>query len=326
MIPLLAASVILSSMIGRTLMAGAATDCGSHKRDVLFMVDNTSMNRSEFAILKQALVDIVDTFTISPDNIQVTVTTYPDVVMLLWLSFQTDKSRLKDRILNLDPNSKNQPLSPTKAIDVGRYNAFGGGDRADASNVALLFAGSKLYLTEEDVSKSDHLKENKKVELFCLGVKNAYVSQLNQFASLPSSDHVFFSDTYSNLATLVPELAQIACANCSMTPCQGSQICDLSTNTCIDQTPLVTAPRKECPMNLYERQSYRISGCPIVMTTFAESPIVCAVHCCSTEGCTNFNMAREADILNNCQLLTCTDTDMLSESEHHDFYTPTCVP
>ncbi|XP_046551380.1 collagen alpha-1(XIV) chain-like [Haliotis rubra] len=326
MIPLLAASFFLSSMTGRTLMAGAATDCGSHKRDVLFMVDNTSMNRSEFALLKQALADIVDTFTISPDNFRVSVTTYPDVVFLLWTSYLNNKSELKQGILNLALKSQNPPLSPKNAIDMARFYVFGGGDRADASNVVLLFAGNELYVTDEDVSKSNDLKEDKKVEWFCLGVKNANVSQLNQFASLPSSDHVFFSDTYSDLGTLVPELAQIACDKCSMTPCQGSQICDLSTNTCIDQTPQVTAPRKECPMNLYERQSYRISGCPVVMTTFAESPIVCAVHCRSTEGCTNFNMAREADILNNCQLLTCTDTDMLTESGDHDFYIPTCVP
>ncbi|XP_067668153.1 matrilin-3-like [Haliotis asinina] len=327
MVPLLVVSVILSFMAGRTLMTGAVTDCGSHKRDVLFMVDNASMNRTEFAILKQVLVDIVDSFTISPDNIQVSVTTYPDTVMLLWLSFRTDKERLKKSILNLEPNSKNPPLSPTNAINVAKLYVFGGADRADASDVVLLFAGNELYLTEEDFKKSNDLKGVKKVEWYCLGVKNAKVPQLNQFASLPSSDHVYFSDSYSNLGALVPELAQIACDNCSMAPCQGSQICDLLTNTCVDQTPKeVTAPRKDCAMNHYQRQSHRISGCPVVMTTFAESSIVCAVHCRSTEGCTDFNMARKADILDNCQLVKCTAADMLTVSGDYDFYTPTCVP
>ncbi|XP_046344037.2 uncharacterized protein LOC124124803 isoform X2 [Haliotis rufescens] len=304
MVPLLIASIILSSIPGRTVITRAATDCGTQKKDVLFLVHRSqSMNISEFAILKQMLVDIVDTFTInSDDNVKVSIITYQTVMMNL----PSDKSELKNAILSLKHRSEKPPISALQAIRTAQLYIFGHGDRSDAANVALLIAGDRLNEIEESLSTRDDMKVEQKVEWFCLGVKNADVQQLNRFASNSTHDHVFYSESYNNLGKLVPRLAQITC-----------DPSDRSSNTGIDGTS--QAPRK-IRTNLYHRQSHRISGCPAAMTTYAESSIACGVQCSSSESCMGFNMALKADILNTCQLVTCAVTYNLTASGDHDFY------
>ncbi|XP_071084561.1 matrilin-3-like [Haliotis cracherodii] len=305
MVPLLIASIIVSSsMPGKTVITRAATDCGTQKKDVVFIIDcSQSMNISEFAILKQVLVDIVDTFTISSDNnVKVSIITYEDVIMYL----PRDKSNLKNAILNMEHGSERPPISALQAITMAQNYIFGHGDRPDAANVLLLIAGDQLNGLEESVSNSDFMKEAQNVEWFCLGVKNADVQQLNLFASNATHDHVFYSESYNNLGKLVPRLAQITC-NPS----------DRSPNTGIDGT---SQDPRNSTTDLYHRQSHRISGCPAAMTTYIESSIACGVQCSSSESCMGFNMALKADILNTCQLVTCAETYNLTASGDHDFY------
>ncbi|XP_046377926.2 vitrin-like isoform X1 [Haliotis rufescens] len=305
MVPLLIASIILSSsMPGKTVITRAATDCGTQKKDVLFLVHRSqSMNISEFAFLKQMLVDIVDTFTInSDDNVVVSIITYETVIM----SLPSDKSKLKNAILNMKHGSEKPPTSASAAITTAKYTIFGHGDRPDAANVVLLIAGDRLNEIEESVSNRDDMEVDKKVEWFCLGVKNADVQQLNLFASNSTLDHVFYSDSYNILWKLVPRLAQITC-----------DPSDRSPNTGIDGT---SQDPRNSTTNLYHRQSHRISGCPVAMTTYAESSIACGVQCSSSESCMGFNMALKADILNTCQLVTCAVTYNLTASGDHDFY------
>ncbi|XP_028295280.1 matrilin-3a isoform X1 [Gouania willdenowi] len=204
----------------------AKTDaqCRSRPLDLVFIIDSSrSVRPGEFEKVKIFLADMVDTLDVGSDATRVAVVNYASTVKIEFL--------LKDHSSILDMKkaiSRIEPLAAGTmtglAIKTAMNEAFteqsGARPRSkNISKVAIIVTDGRPQDQVEEVSAAARAAG---VEIYAVGVDRADMRSLQQMASLPLEDHVFYVETYGVIEKLTSKFRETLCG---LDPCAIGHDC-----------------------------------------------------------------------------------------------------
>uniref|UniRef100_A0A672GS30 Matrilin-3-like n=1 Tax=Salarias fasciatus TaxID=181472 RepID=A0A672GS30_SALFA len=187
--------------------------CRSRPLDLVFIIDSSrSVRPGEFEKVKIFLGDMVDTLDVGSDATRVAVVNYASTVKIEFL--------LKDHFSQLDMKkaiSRIEPLAAGTmtglAIKTAMNEAFteqsGARPRSrNISKVAIIVTDGRPQDQVEEVSAEARASG---VEIYAVGVDRADMRSLQQMASIPLEDHVFYVETYGVIEKLTSKFRETLC-------------------------------------------------------------------------------------------------------------------
>ncbi|XP_074858009.1 collagen alpha-3(VI) chain isoform X2 [Carettochelys insculpta] len=176
------------------------------KRDIIFLLDGSlNVGNANFPFVRDFVVGLVNSLDVGYDKVRVGLVQFSDTPTTeFYLNSFPTKADIIARLRQLLPRG-GSVLNTGSALDFVLTNHFteAGGSRIDEQVpqvLVLLVAGQSA----DAVAEASNALARARVLTFCVGVRNADKTELQQMAFNPSM--VYFMDDFSSLAALPQEL------------------------------------------------------------------------------------------------------------------------
>ncbi|XP_056150120.1 matrilin-3a [Lampris incognitus] len=201
------------------------SQCRSRPLDLVFIIDSSrSVRPGEFEKVKIFLADMVDTLDVGPDATRVAVVNYASTVKIEFLlKDHLNKPDMKQAISRIEPLAAGTMTG--LAIKTAMNKAFteqsGARPRSTKiSKVAIIVTDGRPQDQVEEVSAAARASA---IEIYAVGVDRADMRSLQQMASVPLEDHVFYVETYGVIEKLTSKFRETLCG---VDPCTMGHDCE----------------------------------------------------------------------------------------------------
>lgn len=195
--------------------AGADNELQCGQVDLIFAADRSgSVGADNYQKMKEFMSNVVNSFVIHPNEVQVGVTTYSNWANhdIELTEFQYDKDDLKDHILNHITPYSGGVTNTADAINKA-MNMFNNHGRSTAEKVLVILTDGKPCCEANSVNDAINAAvaaKNAGIKVFAVGIgDNIDFDTLEQLACSP--DRVFQPCGFSELGKIVNRLAGQAC-------------------------------------------------------------------------------------------------------------------
>ncbi|XP_060907876.1 matrilin-3a isoform X5 [Labrus mixtus] len=204
----------------------AKTDsqCRSRPLDLVFIIDSSrSVRPVEFEKVKIFLADMVDTLDVGGEATRVAVVNYASTVKIEFLlKDYGNKPDMKKAISRIEPLAAGTMTG--LAIKTAMNEAFteqsGARPRSrNISKVGIIVTDGRPQDQVEEVSAAARASG---IEIYAVGVDRADMRSLQQMASIPLEDHVFYVETYGVIEKLTSKFRETLCG---LDPCAMGNDC-----------------------------------------------------------------------------------------------------
>ncbi|CAI9719093.1 Hypothetical predicted protein [Octopus vulgaris] len=196
-------------------MLSFITACKEGKADIMFVLDeSSSVGQKHFGTMKSFVENVATNLPVGSDSVHVGLLKYGfGVYEEFDLNTYQDPSSLKNAIEEV--GYEGGMTNTHKALDYLRTNSFTAakGDREDAPNIAILITDGKSFDKEKTKETAERLKAAG-VTVFSIGVENAVQEELEDIASKPSSEYVFYAENFSGLDEIKEHISADICNIC----------------------------------------------------------------------------------------------------------------
>ncbi|XP_069134272.1 collagen alpha-3(VI) chain-like [Argopecten irradians] len=185
--------------------------CQGDPADIIFILDESTSIQSQENFNKELdfVRDVSDMFDIGPDMTHVSVITYSDESQMRFtLSKYTDKASLEHAIKNIDWSTGNTYTN--KALDLLLAQSLSE-VRDGVSHIGIVITDGKSTDSKSTKQSAQNVLATGNIEMFAVGIGNAYKPELDIMASKPSEDYVFQIDNLDALESLKNKFAFRIC-------------------------------------------------------------------------------------------------------------------
>uniref|UniRef100_A0A3Q3LHP0 Matrilin 3 n=1 Tax=Mastacembelus armatus TaxID=205130 RepID=A0A3Q3LHP0_9TELE len=189
------------------------SQCRSRPMDLVFIIDSSrSVRPGEFEKVKTFLAHMVDTLDVGSEGTRVAVVNYASTVKIEFLlKHHFNKPDLKKAISRIEPLAAGTMTG--LAIKTAMNEAFteqsGARPRSkNISKVAIIVTDGRPQDQVEEVSAAARASG---IEIYAVGVDRADMRSLQQMASIPLEDHVFYVETYGVIEKLTAKFRETLC-------------------------------------------------------------------------------------------------------------------
>ncbi|KAM9798215.1 uncharacterized protein ACB057_009265 [Neosynchiropus ocellatus] len=201
------------------------TQCRSRRLDLVFIIDSSrSVRPMEFEKVKIFLADMVDTLDVGAEGTRVAVVNYASTVKTEFLlKDHFNKPELKKAISRIEPLAAGTMtgLAIRTAVNEAFTEQSGARPRSkNISKVAIIVTDGRPQDQVEEVSASARASG---IEIYAVGVDRADMKSLQQMASIPLEDHVFYVETYGVIEKLTSKFRETLCG---LDPCAMGNDCE----------------------------------------------------------------------------------------------------
>ncbi|XP_025113984.1 uncharacterized protein LOC112576009 [Pomacea canaliculata] len=190
----------------------SGTICGSSNIDLAFVVDtSSSLSPENFESAKTFASNVVDTFNIAPDSVQIAFMTFSSDVQLQFdFNDFSSKEAVKNAISRVQMKLGN--TATDKALDFAASQLFTAADgvRPNSAKVAVLLTDGKADRHSSAVASAQRLKDLG-VTIFVIGVGDVDRNELESLASNPVCTHVQQLTDYQDLDLILSDIRQMSC-------------------------------------------------------------------------------------------------------------------
>ncbi|XP_051265442.1 matrilin-3a isoform X2 [Dicentrarchus labrax] len=201
------------------------SQCRSRPLDLVFIIDSSrSVRPGEFEKVKIFLADMVDTLDVGTDATRVAVVNYASTVKIEFLlKDHFNKPDLKKAITRIEPLAAGTMtgLAIKTAVNEAFTEQSGSRPRSrKISKVAIIVTDGRPQDQVEEVSAAARASG---IEIYAVGVDRADMRSLQQMASIPLDDHVFYVETYGVIEKLTSKFRETLCG---LDPCAMGHDCE----------------------------------------------------------------------------------------------------
>nr|XP_046229942.1 matrilin-3a isoform X3 [Scatophagus argus] len=206
------------------------SQCRSRPLDLVFIIDSSrSVRPGEFEKVKIFLADMVDTLDVGTDATRVAVVNYASTVKIEFLlKDHFNKPDMKKAISRIEPLAAGTMtgLAIKTAVNEAFTEQSGARPRSrNISKVAIIVTDGRPQDQVEEVSAAARASG---IEIYAVGVDRADMRSLQQMASIPLEDHVFYVETYGVIEKLTSKFRETLCG---LDPCAMGHDCE---HTCVN--------------------------------------------------------------------------------------------
>ncbi|XP_034088128.1 matrilin-3a isoform X3 [Gymnodraco acuticeps] len=201
------------------------SQCMSRPLDLVFIIDSSrSVRPGEFEKVKIFLADMVDTLDVGAEATRVAVVNYASTVKIEFvLKNYFNKPDMKKAITRIEPLAAGTMTG--LAIKTAMNEAFteesGARPRSrKITKVAIIVTDGRPQDQVEEVSA---VARASGIEIYAVGVDRADMRSLQQMASIPLEDHVFYVETYGVIEKLTSKFRETLCG---LDPCSIGNDCE----------------------------------------------------------------------------------------------------
>ncbi|XP_063758446.1 matrilin-3a isoform X2 [Eleginops maclovinus] len=201
------------------------SQCRSRPLDLVFIIDSSrSVRPGEFEKVKIFLADMVDTLDVGSEATRVAVVNYASTVKIEFvLKNYFNKPDMKKAITRIEPLAAGTMTG--LAIKTAMNEAFteesGARPRSrKITKVAIIVTDGRPQDQVEEVSAAARASG---IEIYAVGVDRADMRSLQQMASIPLEDHVFYVETYGVIEKLTSKFRETLCG---LDPCAIGNDCE----------------------------------------------------------------------------------------------------
>uniref|UniRef100_A0A7N6BY94 VWFA domain-containing protein n=1 Tax=Anabas testudineus TaxID=64144 RepID=A0A7N6BY94_ANATE len=205
----------------------AKTDsqCRSRPLDLVFIIDSSrSVRPGEFEKVKTFLAHMVDTLDVGAEGTRVAVVNYASTVKIEFLlKDHFNKPDMKKAISRIEPLAAGTMtgLAIKSAMNEAFTELSGARPRSkNISKVAIIVTDGRPQDQVEEVSAAARASG---IEIYAVGVDRADMRSLQQMASIPLDDHVFYVETYGVIEKLTSKFRETLCG---LDPCASGHDCE----------------------------------------------------------------------------------------------------
>ncbi|MBN3313735.1 MATN3 protein, partial [Atractosteus spatula] len=209
-----------------SIRADTGTQCKSRPLDLVFIIDSSrSVRPGEFEKVKIFLSDMVDTLDIGQDATRVAVVNYASTVNIEFLlKTHFNKVDMKQAVSRIEPLSTGTMSGLAIKMAMTQVFTEPAGARMRSQNipkVAIIVTDGRPQDKVEEVSAQ---ARGAGIEIYAVGVDRADMQSLQQMASAPLDDHVFYVETYGVIEKLTSKFRETLCG---VDPCTlGNHGCE----------------------------------------------------------------------------------------------------
>ncbi|XP_035534909.1 matrilin-3a isoform X1 [Morone saxatilis] len=247
----------------------AKTDsqCRSRPLDLVFIIDSSrSVRPGEFEKVKIFLADMVDTLDVGTDATRVAVVNYASTVKIEFLlKDHFNKPDLKKAITRIEPLAAGTMtgLAIKTAVNEAFTEQSGSRPRSrKISKVAIIVTDGRPQDQVEEVSAAARASG---IEIYAVGVDRADMRSLQQMASIPLDDHVFYVETYGVIEKLTSKFRETLCG---LDPCAMGHDCE---HICVNTNAsyyckcrngyILNADKKTCSLKQVKVEVVQVDPC-----------------------------------------------------------------
>ncbi|KAL6095855.1 matn3 [Pungitius sinensis] len=199
--------------------------CRSRPMDLVFIIDSSrSVRPGEFEKVRIFLADMVDTLDVGADATRVAVVNYASTVKIEFLlKSHFNKPDMKKAISRIEPLATGTMtgLAIKTAVNDAFTEQSGARPRSRKINkVAIIVTDGRPQDQVEEVSAAARASG---IEIYAVGVDRADMRSLQQMASTPLDDHVFYVETYGVIEKLTSKFKETLCGP---EPCAMGHDCE----------------------------------------------------------------------------------------------------
>ncbi|XP_022080169.1 uncharacterized protein LOC110973572 [Acanthaster planci] len=192
------------------------SECLVRGIDLVFVMDSSgSVTSSNFELMKNFVLEVVDFFDIGPDRTRVSVIRYAsDASIQFSLNKYTDKTLLKQAIQRIEYSGGG--TQTVTALNLMESQSFLEGNGARPANqglprVAVVITDGQSQGPQAVAIPADRARE-KGITLFAIGVTSSVNDdELNAIANKPSETYVFHVDNFQAIANIGVTLQGTTC-------------------------------------------------------------------------------------------------------------------
>jgi hypothetical protein len=208
--------------------------CKAENLDIAFILDASgSLSATNFDQSKLFASEIVDSFKVGPDGVRVATLTFDSsVAKQFGFNKYTTTNDVKQAILAITQSGSGTATDLALIYAANQLFTVAGGSRPNAAKVAVIITDGVSRNTTLTAEAAKLLKAQN-VEVYAFGVGQAlYRPELISMASDPMCTHVKVLKDYTQLVSLLSEMARRSCeaASIQVTPSSGTYKCG------VDQT------------------------------------------------------------------------------------------
>ncbi|XP_029361069.1 collagen alpha-6(VI) chain-like isoform X1 [Echeneis naucrates] len=192
---------------------GIAEDCkGANVADVVFIVDESgSIEKTNFQLVRDFLHSMVGSLDVGLNRVRVGLVTYQDSTTAhIYLDTPRGKAEILQYISILPYSGGGTQTGA--ALNFTREQIFieTRGKRKGVQQVAVVITDGE---SQDRVSEAALNLRRDGVTIYCIGIRGAKISELEEMASHPSHGHIFNVESFTKLMPLKRELQKILCTN-----------------------------------------------------------------------------------------------------------------
>nr|XP_040016561.1 matrilin-3a isoform X1 [Gasterosteus aculeatus aculeatus] len=204
--------------------------CRSRPMDLVFIIDSSrSVRPGEFEKVRIFLADMVDTLDVGADATRVAVVNYASTVKIEFLlKSHFNKPDMKKAISRIEPLAAGTMTGLAIKTAVSEAFTEQSGARPlsrKITKVAIIVTDGRPQDQVEEVSAAARASG---IEIYAVGVDRADMRSLQQMASTPLDDHVFYVETYGVIEKLTSKFKETLCGP---EPCAMGHDCE---HTCVN--------------------------------------------------------------------------------------------
>ncbi|XP_067339150.1 matrilin-3a isoform X2 [Channa argus] len=189
------------------------SECRSRLLDLVFIIDSSrSVRPGEFEKVKTFLAHMVDTLDVGRDGTRVAVVNYASTVKIQFLlKDYFNKPDMKKAISRIEPLAAGTMtgLAIKTAVNEAFTEQSGARPRSkNISKVAIIVTDGRPQDQVEEVSAAARASG---IEIYAVGVDRADMRSLQQMASIPLDDHIFYVETYGVIEKLTSKFRETLC-------------------------------------------------------------------------------------------------------------------
>ncbi|XP_026196602.1 matrilin-3a [Anabas testudineus] len=201
------------------------SQCRSRPLDLVFIIDSSrSVRPGEFEKVKTFLAHMVDTLDVGAEGTRVAVVNYASTVKIEFLlKDHFNKPDMKKAISRIEPLAAGTMtgLAIKSAMNEAFTELSGARPRSkNISKVAIIVTDGRPQDQVEEVSAAARASG---IEIYAVGVDRADMRSLQQMASIPLDDHVFYVETYGVIEKLTSKFRETLCG---LDPCASGHDCE----------------------------------------------------------------------------------------------------
>ncbi|KAF3702953.1 Matrilin-3 Precursor [Channa argus] len=201
------------------------SECRSRLLDLVFIIDSSrSVRPGEFEKVKTFLAHMVDTLDVGRDGTRVAVVNYASTVKIQFLlKDYFNKPDMKKAISRIEPLAAGTMtgLAIKTAVNEAFTEQSGARPRSkNISKVAIIVTDGRPQDQVEEVSAAARASG---IEIYAVGVDRADMRSLQQMASIPLDDHIFYVETYGVIEKLTSKFRETLCG---LDPCAVGHDCE----------------------------------------------------------------------------------------------------